>query len=326
MSADPSSPPPRLVEQALLLVGRVHKGDAASADAARARLQQWRAVDRHHADAIDMAQRLWDATDGSALREAVPRPGRTDPQARRRAMQLLGLAGAAFLTAGGIRWWWQQPTLALALETGHGQLRNQVLSDGTELGMAARTALSVTYYRDRRDVRLVQGEVRFKVAPDAALPFTVHTDWGQVRVLGTVFTVSVRASGMQVAVAEGRVGVWPGAQAPDGPPALVLQAGDGVRADSQGLGRRVAVQPDEVGAWRRGWLVFDDTPLSEVVERWNDYLPQRLLMGPQERLRTLRLSGSFPLRQPQAFLRGLPDMLPVRLGRGDDSTTVIEAR
>ncbi|KQP49120.1 hypothetical protein ASF44_00340 [Pseudorhodoferax sp. Leaf274] len=314
------------MEQALLLVGRVHKGDAASADAARARLQQGRAVDQHHAAAIDMAQRLWDATDGSALREAVPRPGRANSQARRRAMLLLGLGGAAFLTAGGARWWWQQPTLALALETGHGQLRNQVLSDGTELGMAARTALSVTYYRDRREVRLVQGEVRFKVAPDAALPFTVHTDLAQVRVLGTVFTVSVRASGLQVAVAEGRVGVWHGAQATDGPPALVLQAGDGVRADRQGLGRRVAVQPDDVGAWRRGWLVFDDTPLSEVVERWNDYLPQRLQLGPQERLHALRLSGSFPLRQPQSFLRGLPDMLPVRLSRGDDGTTVIEAR
>ena len=326
MSVRPSYPPPRLVEQALLLVGRVNRGDPASADAARASLQQWRTRDQHHADAIDVAQRLWDATDGSALREAVPRPGRTDPQARRRAMQLLGLAGAALLTAGGARWWWQQPTLALALQTGHGQLRDQVLPDGTELGMAARTALSVTYYRDRREVRLVRGEVRFKVAPDAVLPFTVHTDWGQVRVLGTVFTVGVRASGMEVAVAEGRVGVWQGAQAADGPPALVLQAGDGVRADSQGLGRRVAVQPEDVGAWRRGWLVFEDTPLPEVVERWNDYLPQRLQLGPQEKLRALRLSGSFLLRQPQAFLRGLPDMLPVRLGRGEDGTTVIEAR
>ncbi len=326
MSVHPSSPPPRLVEQALLLVGRVHRGDTASADAARARLQQWRALHQHHAEAIDIAQRLWDATDGSALRETVPRPDRTDPQARRRAKQLLGLAGAGLLTAGGARWWLQQPTLALALETGRGQLRDQLLPDGTELAMAARTVLSVTYHRDRREVRVVRGEVRFEVAPDAALPFTVRTDWGRVRVLGTVFTVGVHASGMQVAVAEGQVGVWHGAQAADGPPALVLQAGDSMRADSQGLGRRVAVQPDDVGAWRRGWLVFDDTPLPEVVERWNDYLPQRLQLGAQEKLRTLRLSGSFLLRQPQAFLRALPDMLPVRLGRGDEGTTLIETR
>lgn len=326
MSRYPSSLPSPLVEQALLLVGRAHKGDAASAEAARARLQQWRAVDQRHADAIDIAQRLWDATDGSALREEIPMPGRTDPESRRRAMQLLGWTGVALLTAGGARWWWQRPTLELALATDHGQLREQVLSDGTELGLAARTALSVRYYRDRREVRLIQGEVRLKVAPDAASQFTVHTDWGLVRVLGTVFTVSARATGMQVAVAEGRVGVWHRDQALDAPPALVLQAGESVRTDSRGLGRRVAVQPDDVGAWRRGWLVFDDTPLPEVVDRWNDYVPQRLQLGPQERLRTMRLSGSFPLRQPQAFLRGLPDMLPVRLGRGDHGTTVIEPR
>jgi len=321
-----SSIPPRLLEEALLLVGRVHAGDADSADAARQRLSQWRALDATHAAALDAAQRLWDATDGSALREQVGLPERQDLRSRRRAIQALAGAGIAVLTAGGTRWWWQQPTFTLTLESGPGQLRDQMLPDGTEINLAARTRLSVAYYRDRREVRLASGEARFKVQHAPAQPFTVQTDWGRVRVLGTVFTVSARPTGTQVAVAEGKVGVWSADQPADAAPQLTLEAGDGVQGDSRGLSQRQSVQTEDVGAWRHGWLVFDNTPLPEVLDRWNDYLPQPLRLGPQEKLRTLRLSGSFPLRQPQSFLRGLPDMLPVRLTRDARGATVIESR
>jgi transmembrane sensor len=40
----------------------------------------------------------------------------------------------------------------------------------------------------------------------------------------------------------------------------------------------------------------------------------------------LRLSGSFPLRQPQAFLTGLPDMLPVRVLRNGAGDVSVELR
>jgi len=319
-----SDPPRELVEQALLLIGRTHKAGPDAAQAARDELARWQQAGTERAAAAEAAQRLWDGSDGSTLRDSVPLPrSRSEAlQTRRRALGLLGAAGLVAIAAGGGRWYWQRPVHQLALETGHGQLLSRTLPDGTRLDLAARTAATVTYFRDRREVRLGRGEIRFQVSAAADRPFTVATDWGRVRVLGTTFSVSAREGRMRVAVAEGRVAVWAGeAQA-----RAVLQAGEAVEADSRGLGERSAVQVEEVGAWRQGWLVFDNTRLAEAIGRWNDYLRQPLHLGAAPALRDLRLSGSFPLREPQAFLDGLPDILPVRVVRGPGGAAVIEAR
>lgn len=315
------APPTRsMIAHALLLIGRIHKAQPEAARAAQAELAQWRDTDASHADAVRAAQQLWDATNASALADSVPLPrsqAGTD-RTRRRVVGLLGVGGLAALLASGAGWYWQQPVYTVALATGHSQMLERTLPDGTQLSLAARTRAAIVYYRDRREVRLEAGEIRFQVTPDAERPFTVATEWGRVRVLGTTFSVSAREHRMRVAVSQGRVGVWPsraGTTPIDmaGEPAVVLQGGEAIESDGQGMGRPMPVQPDAVGAWRQGWLVFDNTPLPEALARWNDYLQRSLRLGASPQLETLRLSGSFPLRNPQAFLTGLPDILPVRV-------------
>lgn len=336
-AGSPSPLPParssRLVEHALLLIGRMHKARSETAQAARQELARWREADPAHAAAAEAAQALWDGTDGSSLRDSVPLPrSHADTQrTRRRVAGLLGVAGLVAAIAGGGRWYWQQPVYSLALHTDQAQMLARTLPDGTQLDLAARTTATVTYYRDRREVRLDAGEVRFEVRHDADKPFSVHTGWGRVRVLGTTFSVTARDGQMRVAVAEGRVAVWPASAGADGPPPMVLGAGEAVQTESRGtgigLGARGTVQASDVGAWRQGWLVFDNTRLPEAIDRWNDYLRQPLRLGESPSLQTLRLSGSFPLRDPQSFLDGLPDILPVRVVRAPgDATAVIERR
>lgn len=328
-----AAPSHALIEQALLLVGRTHKAGPEAAQAARDELVRWREGSPAQASAIAVAQQLWDGTDGSALKDSMPLPrSQADTvKARRQALGLLGVGGLAAVLAGGGRWYWQQPIYRLALATGHAQQLDRTLPDRSELSLAARTTSTAVLYRDHREIRLEDGEIRFKVAADVDRPFTVVTQWGQVRVLGTSFTVSARDARMRVAVAEGRVGVWPQRHGGvpvemSGEPPMVLLAGQAVEVDAQGMGAQTAVQPADVGAWRQGWLVFDNTPLPEALARWNDYLPQALHLGDQPRLKALRLSGSFPLRDPQAFLQGLPDMLPVRVVRAAGVATTIELR
>ncbi|HVR50357.1 MAG TPA: iron dicitrate transport regulator FecR, partial [Pseudorhodoferax sp.] len=94
-----------------------------------------------------------------------------------------------------------------------------------------------------------------------------------------------------------------------------LQAGQRLRVDAQGAGAPGRVAPGDVGAWRQGWLVFDRTPLPEVVARWNDHLAQPLVLADDPALQALRLTGSFPLREPSALRDSLPRVLPVRLER-----------
>ena len=95
------TPPRSMIEHALLLIGRMHKGQPEAARAAQRELAQWRDSDAIHAEAVRAAQQLWDATDGSALADSVPvprgQPG-MDP-ARRRVVGLLGVGGLTALLA-----------------------------------------------------------------------------------------------------------------------------------------------------------------------------------------------------------------------------------
>ena len=322
-----SEPPRKLVEAALLLVGRIHCGDADAALAAEKELAaHWRTGTPECQASLQAAERLWASTDGSFLQSSVPAPQRHDPRrARRNTLGLLGLGGLTAMLWGGGRWYRQQPVFELALQTEHAQQRDMTLPDGSEISLAPHTRARIVMYRDRREVLLDKGEMRFRVAHDMDRAFTVATAWGRVRVLGTVFSVSARAGQMRVEVAEGRVAVWP-ADHMAAPSPVTLTTGDAIEADQRGLGTPVRVPTDSVAAWRNGWLVFNNTPLDQVLGQWNDYLARPLLLGSHPRLKQLRLSGSFPLRQPQAFLAGLPDMLPVRVQRNATGDLTVELR
>lgn len=322
-----SEPPRKLVEAALLLVGRIHRGDSEAAMAAEQELAaHWLAGSPECQAALQTAERLWASTDGSFLQSSVQAPQRHDPRrARRNTLGLLGLGGLTAMLWGGGRWYWQQPVFELALHTEHAQQRDMSLPDGSEISLAPHTRARIVMYRDRREVRLDKGEMRFRVAQDMGRPFTVSTAWGHVRVLGTVFSVSARAGQMRVEVAEGRVSVWP-ADPVAAPPPVTLTAGDAIETDQGGMGTSSRVPTESVAAWRNGWLVFNNTPLDQVLGQWNDYLSRPLLLGSHPRLKQLRLSGSFPLRQPQAFLAGLPDMLPVRVQRSATGDVTVELR
>ncbi|WP_238946636.1 FecR family protein [Vandammella animalimorsus] len=328
-----------LVSEALLLLARSHGGDAQQAQAAQAELQARSAREPAFAAACQVARQIWQATDGSALRDSLSLPpsARERQGAPRRAV--LGLMGVAALTLGlgaAGRWLWLRPTFAQALATGQGEIQRLRLPDGTELALDAQTRVRVALYRQRRELHLERGEIHLQVAPDADSPLTVFTAQGRVRVLGTRFSVAVRQAHMHVAVAQGRVAVWaqadaPAAQVEPSAPLAELGAGQQLRLGAGHSGQPQPIDAADVGAWQGGmdggWLVFHATPLPEVVERWNGYLrPGLRLAGNAQRLQALRLTGSFPIRDPGAFLASLPRTLPVRVQRQGDGGWLIAPR
>lgn len=322
-------PGKRHLEHALLLITRQHGGDPATAADARASLEAWRQTDPAHDLAYRAALNGWQATEAGALREAIPLPASraVRAQSRRRVLASLSIAGLLLALGGAGRWAWNQPLHELTLASGHGQTRLAFLPDGSRLHLDANTSARVTYYRDRREVWLARGEIRFEVQTEAERPFTVATEWGRVRVLGTIFTVAARDGHMRVAVAEGRVAVWGGMpDVVDAPPALKLGAGQTVRIDAGGVGLPSAIRPEQVGTWREGWLVFDAEPLDVVVARWNEYLPTPIRLDDDPGLRRLRLTGSYPLRDAQAFVASLPMALPVSVEWRERDGVLIRAR
>ncbi|MGC7411161.1 FecR family protein [Pandoraea pneumonica] len=326
------------IAHALSLIGRTQHGDADDAAIAARELADWRAESPVHDAAADIAQSYWAQTDGTALRERVAVPKRSDGvvrHSRRQMLTWLGVGGLAIVFGGAARRQWLQPTLTLTLRTGKGEVTPHTLPDGSVVTLAPHTDVQITYYRNRREFQLWRGGLHLDVQPDTSRPLSVATQFGNVRVLGTVFTVALREDGMDVAVARGRVAVW--ARSPDGEvhvdrdPDVTLGAGQAVSTTPRGIGSPQGVTPQSVGAWREGWLVFQATPLPQAIAQWNDFLSQpaqqiRIAETDAAALRALRLTGTFPVSDPAGFLQGLPAMLPVRVRRENGQAVITAQR
>ncbi|QVQ26477.1 FecR family protein [Achromobacter deleyi] len=303
------APTPAMIERALTYLARMTGGDAATADKARRQLATWLAADSRHQAAWLRAERLW-AADGpvtAALQTYLPKPAAA--AAGRRAL-LRAFAGGGLALGLGTLLRWQEPQALYRLNilTARREVRSLGLPDGTTLDVDAGTRARVAYYRDARELYLAQGQVYLDVRTESSRPFVARTPWGTVRVVGTAFSVSARAGVMRVQVERGLVRVWGLDASGEG---VLLQPGQMVRAGRDGLEPVREVQAGGRDAWRQGWLVFDATPLAEVVAQWNAWRDEPIMLDAEPALHALRVTGSFPAREPGRFLAALPSVLPV---------------
>ncbi len=235
----------------------------------------------------------------------------------------------ALVLAVGVGWhqWQQQPNFTSSHLTPRGQAKTITLPDGTALSLDADTQAQVTLYRDRREVRITQGQILFAVAPDSARPFHVLAGPARVTVGGTRFSVRYRATGMeagsaQVAVQEGHVRVA-GAQGAATPADLV--AGQALSVSPAGvLGPVSAVAPGSIALWRKGLIRFENTPLADALVELERYGPTGLVVH-DPAVAALRIGGTYQASRPAEFARMLAQILPVTLVAGPDGQTEIAA-
>lgn len=199
--------------------------------------------------------------------------------------------------------------LAIAAAGPHDQ---QVLnlSDGTRIVVGAQSALRypAEWPEDGPREVWLEGEALFEVQPrpDRARPeFYVHTPDGTVEVLGTTFTVRRRYDRTMVVLNEGAVSVRVEGAADSARATATLQPGDLAefrhRADSVSLRR---VNPDVYSSWTTDVLLFDETPISEIVERIEATYDLEVAL-PDSALLQRTLSGSIPNHQLDLLMRAL---------------------
>jgi transmembrane sensor len=175
------------------------------------------------------------------------------------------------------------------------------LADGSRVILGAESRLSIPAAYNRagsaRELHL-EGQGYFVVTHDSQRPFRVNTSLGVAEDLGTEFVVTTypEARGMRVVVASGRVALRQaaGGRTPssDSLPLVTLSPGDLARLDSAGTATVRRVDPASYVAWTEGALVFNGTPLGDVVpqlSRWYD-LDIRLS---DNSLATRRLTATF---------------------------------
>ena len=144
-----------------------------------------------------------------------------------------------------------------------GTLMVQRLPDGSEVTINANSR--IRYGNDWKDGGSrevwMEGEAFFHVrkTPDRRR-FVVHTDRFDIVVTGTQFNVVSRPRNANVMLREGSV-ILHGKDGRE----VDMAAGDFVQWDGQTLRRR-EVRRDSVLAWKDRKLIFDKTPLKDVVK------------------------------------------------------------
>ena len=242
----------------------------------------------------------------------------------------MATAALVICVAGGgwLGWnhWQAQPVYTETFATARGQQLSVELPDGSMLGLDTATRAQVTLYRDRREVRLPEGQALFTVKADAARPFHVFTERMLVTVVGTRFSVRNTRTGLAqnvgVQVEEGRVRV---SRLDEGKPAgapVLLTAGQQVQSDAAGRLAPMAPAPAGAMPWREGRVNFDRTPLGQAVAEFERYGATGLVIK-DPAVAALRVNGSFDLRQADAFSQTLPLVLPVQLRARGGETEII---
>ena len=266
-------------DDALLARYLAHECTPAEAAAVR----QWIAADPDRVRAVERLRATFDAAappherpDVDAMWARVrAHEGVSLPPVRRRPFPVSLLAAAAALIVAVLvdRAMTRPATHGAVREvaTASGQRATIDLADGSRviLGPRSRIRTPERFGEGPRDVSL-EGEAYFEVHHDSANPFRVHAAGGVAEDVGTRFVVRAYASesALRVVVAEGRVSVARGGAAP-----VALGGGQLATLDAAGVSSVRAVDTAAYVAFTDGRLVFDGTPLEEVVGelgRWYD--------------------------------------------------------
>ena len=184
------------------------------------------------------------------------------------------------------------------------------LPDGSVAKLNGDSRIETDFTPAERRVKLLRGEAYFEVAKNPARPFIVSAGPITVHAVGTAFNVRLDHDAVEVLVTEGKVGLGPAfrGSAPQAPSETAarqeslrqsLVAGNrAIICATGGAGASVAVDKltqveiNEALAWENTRLVFDHTPLDQVVAAFNRYNSRQMVLA-DPALRARTLSGVF---------------------------------
>jgi ferric-dicitrate binding protein FerR (iron transport regulator) len=154
----------------------------------------------------------------------------------------------------------------LLTTTSIGEKKAVVLEDGTRIILNANTILSYpkVFSGKTREVTL-QGEAFFDVSHDPKKPFVVHTDNGmKIRVLGTKFNVKSYSEdfNIETTLVSGKVRV---VEEKDNKSVVLNPSQRATYVKNEDKLIIDNVSTDNLTAWRQGKLVYDETPIRQVI-------------------------------------------------------------
>jgi transmembrane sensor len=193
--------------------------------------------------------------------------------------------------------------------TAVGQQSTIQLADGSTVELNTDSSVRVRLGDHQRNVELIRGQALFRVAKDATRPFVVASSQTRIRAVGTEFDVYRRGSDTTVTVLEGKVAVQSDtALGTSLLNSMPLSAGEQVTINAPLIPARLPSpkRPNLAAAtaWTQHRLIFDSTPLPQVVAEFNRYNTRHLIVD-DGALNDFNVSGSFSSADPASLLRFL---------------------
>jgi len=139
------------------------------------------------------------------------------------------------------------------------------LSDGTKVWLNSGSVLEfpAIFTGTKREITLSSGEIYIEVAPDKGKPFHVRTSDFNVIVYGTKFNVASYAdSPKSIVLVEGSIGL----QSSGGSEIKLMPNEQAIYSES-GTFNRQKVDATQFISWKDGYLIFDKTPMEDVLKQ-----------------------------------------------------------
>jgi len=285
-------------------------------------------VGKHMERAMSAIRPMWSEAhaenDNSSMRASLATPLRprfpaqeaiVRGAAKRRTVRKIAAMAAMLLLSSGVAWLIDPAYDTRQITTAAGQTSTLTMADGSRIQLNTDSELRIESRLFSRRVTLLRGEAGFDVA-HTYRSFVVTANRTTVTDIGTVFDVRNQEDGARVSVQQGAVEV----RSDSGPP-LVLTADQSVRSSNGKLERLPDTEPGQSGAWRRGKLYFNGTPLREAALDMQRYLAQPIVLA-DARSGDLRLSGEYDIKDVNDLLRVLPTILPVTVKRNADNVVI----
>ena len=267
-------------------------------------LDAWLAADPLNRKTFDEMRQLW-STAGQS---------RTAKRLRRRAGLATICIGVA-LAASQLPWgYW-----AADHRTTVGEVRAFALPDGSLATLDSNSAIDVHFDGDGRRIALLRGAVLVEVPrSDGADRFIVTADEVDAEALGTRYAVRITSNLTRVSVYESDVRVHTVQRA-----AIDLKPGQAIDIEAATPGVPYAIS-GEAPSWASGRLVFNDAPLSDVVDSLARYRPGLLHLSGTAAKADRRFTGVLPTDNSDAALALLARSLDLEVRRYTDYLVWIE--
>ncbi|HEY0958292.1 MAG TPA: FecR domain-containing protein [Novosphingobium sp.] len=272
-------------------------------------LQAWIEISPKHAAAFwrlehgnAMLTSMGALAQSDAVPQTVTKQHKFDPRPLLAAMILLFFSGIHFFSE-------TYPDAPLKFEqysTKSGQIAQISLHDGTHLALDTASTVRFTENSKQRIIWLDRGGAFLEVVRNPRKPLIVYAGTGKVTVIGTKFAVARTNGETTVSVIEGRVKLEH-ASSPSRE-YIVLNRGEVGQAvpDSLYLSSINVRKLQNSVAWRNGFIIFDDSTIEEVAEKFNLYNERKIEFA-SDTSKSIRIEGMLRLGNIEGFARMLAE-------------------